>query len=213
MLDMLLSLLKGLPASVGITLGAFVLGMVLGVPLVLMRRAKFWMLRLVARAYVDVVRGVPPIVWLFILFFGIGSGSFKLSGMAAAILCFGIVSAAYISEIYRGGFMAVAKGQEEAVKALGMTGIDGLRFVIAPQVLRVSIPALATFLVSMLKDTAVASTVGVRDIMMFAGQEAQAAGGGFMPFVLAGVLYIGLSIPVAWFARVMDKKLRAKVSK
>lgn len=213
MMEMLLSLLKGLPASVGITLGAFVIGMILGVPLVLMRRAAHWLPRLVARCYVDIVRGVPPIVWLFILFFGIGSGSFKLSGMAAAILCFGIISAAYISEIYRGGFMAVAKGQGEAVKALGMTEVDGLRYVIAPQVLRVSIPSLATFLVSMLKDTAVASTVGVRDIMMFAGQEAQGAGGGFMPFVLAGVIYIALSVPVAWFARVMDKNLRAKVSK
>ena len=83
----------------------------------------------------------------------------------------------------------------------------------APQILRVSIPPMATFFVSLLKDSTVASTIGVRDIMMFGSQGAQAAGGGFTPFLFAAALYIALSIPVAFFSRVMDEKLRRNIAK
>lgn len=213
MIDLLLSILRGLPATFGVTLGAFLIGAVLAVPLVLMRRSRVTLLRVVSRIYVDILRGIPPIVWLFILFFGIGNGFVTLSAMQAAILGLGLISAAYLCEIYRGGFLALSKSQEEASVALGFTRIDTLRFVLAPQVLRVSIPGMATFLVSLLKDTTVASAIGVRDVMLFASQEAQAAGGGFMPFIMAALLYIVLSIPVAFFSRRMDAQMRRKVSK
>lgn len=213
MIDLLLSILRGLPATLGVTLGAFLIGAVLAIPLVLMRRSRVTVLRLVSRIYVDVLRGIPPIVWLFILFFGVGNGFVSLTALQAAIVGLGLISAAYLCEIYRGGFLALSKSQEEAAVALGFTRLDRLRFVLAPQVLRVSIPGMATFLVSLLKDTTVASAIGVRDVMLFASQEAQAAGGGFMPFIMAALLYIVLSIPVALFSRRMDAQMRRKVSK
>ena len=195
------------------TLGAFLVGSALAVPLVLMRRSRLLLPRLIARIYVDVLRGIPPIVWLFIIFFGVGNGFVTLNALQAAIVGLGLVSAAYLCEIYRGGFLALSKSQEEASVALGLTRIDTLRFVLAPQVLRVSVPGMATYLVSLLKDTTVASAIGVRDIMLFASQEAQAAGGGFMPFIMAALLYIVLSIPVAYFSRRMDAVMRRRVSK
>lgn len=213
MIDLLLSILRGLPATLGVTLGAFLIGAVLAIPLVLMRRSRVTLLRLVSRIYVDVLRGIPPIVWLFILFFGVGNGFVTLTALQAAIVGLGLISAAYLCEIYRGGFLALSKSQEETAVALGFTRLDTLRFVLAPQVLRVSIPGMATFLVSLLKDTTVASAIGVRDVMLFASQEAQAAGGGFMPFIMAALLYIVLSIPVAFFSRRMDAQMRRKVSK
>lgn len=213
MIDLLLSILRGLPATFGVTLGAFLVGSALAVPLVLMRRSRLLLPRLIARIYVDVLRGIPPIVWLFIIFFGVGNGFVTLNALQAAIVGLGLVSAAYLCEIYRGGFLALSKSQEEASVALGLTRIDTLRFVLAPQVLRVSVPGMATYLVSLLKDTTVASAIGVRDIMLFASQEAQAAGGGFMPFIMAALLYIVLSIPVAYFSRRMDAVMRRRVSK
>lgn len=211
--EQFIGLLKGVPVSVGVTALAFLIGALLGVPLVLMRRARHWAPRLLARIYIDVMRGIPPVVWLFIIFFGLGSGMITLTPFQAAVLGMGLISAGYLAEIYRGGFMTLPKGQAEATTALGMTRFQALKDVLAPQVLRVSIPPMATFLVSLLKDTTVASTIGVRDVMMLVTQQAQASGGGFGPFIAAAVLYIALSIPVAVFARVMDARLRRRISK
>lgn len=213
MAELFLNLLKGVPATLAVTIGAFAIGAVLAMPLVLMRRSESALLRIPARLYIDVVRGIPPVVWLFIIFFGLGSGLIKLTSIQAAMAGLGLVSAAYLAEIYRGGFMALPNGQNAAAVALGMTRTDTLRFVLVPQVLRVSIPPMATFFVSLLKDSTVASTIGVRDVMMFVSQGAQASGGGFAPFLLAAVLYIGMSIPVAFLSRVMDEKLRSRMAK
>lgn len=210
MIDLFLSLLRGLPTTLAITFGAFLIGVVAGAPLVLMRRSRSRVLRVIGRIFIDVVRGIPPIVWLFIIFFGLGSGIIALNSLPAAVLGMGLVSTAYLAEIYRGGFLSVPAGQREAATALGMSRLDTFRYVLAPQVLRVSVPPMATFLVSLLKDTTVASTIGARDILMFASQEAQSGGGGFAPFIMAAVLYILLSIPVALFSRVMDERLRSR---
>lgn len=213
MLTSFIALLHGVPVSLAVTGLAFALGAVLGVPLVLMRRAGHWLPRLLARLYIEIARGIPPVVWLFIIFFGLGSGFVTLTPFQAASLGMGLIAAAYLAEIYRGGFLTLPAGQDAAAVALGMTRLDRLRFVLAPQVLRVSIPPMATFLVSLLKDTTVASTIGVRDVMMLVTQQAQAAGGGFAPFISAAVLYILLSIPVALVARRMDARLRARTSR
>ncbi|SEC76942.1 amino acid ABC transporter membrane protein 1, PAAT family [Rhizobiales bacterium GAS191] len=210
MTDLLLSLLRGVPTTLAVTFGAFLAGAVLGVPLVLMRRSRSLVLQISARIYIDVVRGIPPIVWLFIIFFGIGSGIVVLGSFQAVLLGMGLISAAYLAETYRGGFLSLPAGQIEAATALGVSRLDTFRYVLAPQVLRVSIPPMATFLVSLLKDTTVASTIGVRDIMMLASQEAQSGGGGFAPFILGACLYILLSTPVALFSRVMDERLRSR---
>lgn len=213
MTELLLNLLKGVPYTLGVTIGAFVIGVFGGVPLVLMRRSSSRLLRWPARIYIDVMRGIPPVVWLFIIFFGLGNVLVKLSSFQAATIGLGLVSAAYLAEIYRGGFLALPKAQGEAAIALGMSHADTLRFVMAPQVLQVSIAPMATFLVSLLKDSTVASTIGVRDIMMFGSQAAQASGGGYAPFVFAAALYIILSIPVAFFSRLMDERLRRSIGR
>ncbi|WP_426137343.1 amino acid ABC transporter permease [Phyllobacterium sp. SL163] len=213
MLDVLLSLLKGIPATLMVTVGAFVLGAIIAVPLVLMRRSRSFPLRLIARVYIDVFRGIPPVVWLFIIFFGIGSGFLRFTSLQAAILGLGLVSSAYLAEIYRGGFLALPLGQSEAAIAMGMTRTDVLRFILGPQVFRVCLPPMATFLVSLLKDGTVASTIGVRDVMMLVSQEAQKAGGGFTPFLFAALLYILLSIPVAYYSRAIDEALRRRIAR
>ncbi|MER9652118.1 amino acid ABC transporter permease [Mesorhizobium sp. M0152] len=210
MIDLLVALMKGIPATLTVTAGAFAVGAFAAVPLVLMRRSHSPLLKIPARIYIDVVRGIPPIVWLFIIFFGLGSGLLVLSSYQAAIIGMGLVSTAYLAEIYRGGFLSVSKEQGEASNALGMTRVDTLRYVLAPQVLRVSVAPMATFMVSLLKDTTVASTIGVRDVMMYVSQHAQGGGGSFAPFIFAALLYIALSIPVAVLARVMDERLRAR---
>lgn len=213
MTDLLVNLLRGLPATLGLSFGAFAIGSILAIPLVLMRLSLNPFVRVPARIYVDVVRGIPPVVWLFVIFFGLGNGFVMLTSFQAALIGLSIISAGYLAEIYRGGFLSLHAGQQAAATALGMNKRDTLRFILGPQVLTGALPGMATFLVSLIKDSTVASTIGVRDIMMFVSQEAQSAGGGFLPFLFAGALYILLSIPVAWFARVADERLRRRISR
>lgn len=213
MIDLFFTIIKGVPATLLVALGGFFIGAFIGLPLVIMRRSRFFVLRAVAVCYIAIIRGIPPVVWLFIIFFGVGSGILQFSPNQAALIGMGAISSGYLAEIYRGGYLSLPIGQVEASTALGMKRIDMLRYVVSPQVLRVSIPPMATFFVSLLKDGSVASTIGVRDIMMYSSQEAQSSGGGFEPFLMAAALYIFLSIPVAIFARHMDTVMRGRVSK
>jgi polar amino acid transport system permease protein len=210
MIEVIASLLKGVPTTLGVTSGAFILGIIGGIPLVAMSRSRRVLLRIPARIFIDVMRGIPAIVWLFLIFFGLGSGILVLNSLQAAILGMGLVSVAYLAEIYRGGLIALPIGQREAATALGLSSLDTFRYILSPQVFRVSVPPMATYFVSLLKDTAVASTIGVRDILMFASQQAQSGRGAFLPFILAAILYILLSIPVAIFSREMDHRLRSR---
>lgn len=213
MIDTIYTLLNGAVTTISVTFGAFLIGVVGGIPLVLMRRSPFWILRLTSRVFVDIARGIPPLVWLFIIFFGVGTKVISLNPFEAATLGLGIVSAAYLAEIYRTGFLALHSGQGEAATALGMTRIDTMSLILGPQVFRVALPPAATYLVSLLKDSAVASTIGVSDILLRASQDAQASSGSLTPFMLAAALYIFLSIPVAWLSRSVDQKLRDRVSR
>ncbi|WP_136616588.1 MULTISPECIES: amino acid ABC transporter permease [Mesorhizobium] len=213
MTETLQTLLTGVPWTIAVTSLAFAIGAVLGIPLVLMRRSKSFLLRLLSRTVIDVLRGIPPIVWLFILFFGIGTSAVELNPFEASVIGLGLVSAAYLAEIYRSGFLAVHFGQAEAATALGMSKPDALALILAPQVMRVAIPPATTYLISLLKDSAVASTIGVSDISFRAFQHAQSSGGGLTPFMLAAVLYILLSIPVVWLSRSVDARLRKRVSR
>ena len=114
------AVLLGVPMTVLITVLAFALGAVLGVPLALARRSELAALRWVGRFVIDVLRGIPPVVLLFVVYFGVGTGVIKLSSLAAAVIGLGLIAAGYLAEIYRGGLLAVHRGQFESAAALGM---------------------------------------------------------------------------------------------
>ena len=212
-MDHLAVVAQGVQMTLLVTVCSFALGAIGGVPLVLARRSRFAALRFAARAVIEVVRGIPPLVWLFILYFGIGSGAIKLDPFTAAIIGFGVVTSAYMAEIYRGGLTAISDGQWEASDALGMTRAATLATVIGPQVLRVSIPAAANYAIGLLKDSSIASVIGVQDIVFFAGQDASQTANGIVPFLWAAALYIAMTIPCAWLTRRLDTTLRKRVAR
>lgn len=205
-------LLLAIAMTVAITLGAFLIGAVLGVPLMFARISRFAVLRVVSRAVVDVLRGIPPVVWIFLLYFGLSSSLIKVPPFPAAVIALGVVSAAYLAEIYRGGMISVHRGQHEAARALGMNQTTAFFRVIAPQAIRVSIPSAATYGIGLLKDSTLASTIGVAEIVFRSTAVARATGDGITPFLIAGLLYIGLSLPLAYFSRTIESRLRSKVS-
>jgi len=213
MWDLLLRFGQGIGTTVTITGLSFLVGAVLAVPLVLLRRSAQPLLRVPAVVFVEAVRAVPPLVWLFIVYYGIGSGALRLDTMQASVIGLGLIAAAYLTEIYRAGLGGLPAGQWEAVHALGMPRFAAARTVILPQAIVTIIPPAATYAIGLLKDSAVASVIGAKDITFLASKQTQIDLNGLGNFAVAGLLYILLSIPVAAIARTVDHRLHRRLAR
>ncbi|WP_422934873.1 amino acid ABC transporter permease [Sinomonas sp. P47F7] len=212
-MDPFSAVLNGLPLTLGLTLGAFAIGILGAVPLALGLASPVLPVQLACRLFVDLVRGVPIIVWLFLLKFGIQVGTFKFNPVSAAMVGLGVVSIAYLAEIYRGGLQAVPKGQLEAAHALGVPRASTFFGVVVPQAFRIVSPSIATYLVGLLKDSSIASTIIVAEMVFqaqsFARQHPTVEG--ILPYIIVGLLYIVLSLPVAYLSRTLDSRMRKAI--
>ncbi|MEU1595151.1 amino acid ABC transporter permease [Streptomyces sp. NPDC005708] len=205
---------QGILTTVQMTVFGFALGAVLGLPVMLLRTASIWPVRWVGRGFIELVRGVPMVVWLFLIYNGPTQFDPSLgtvfSSWRSGVAALGLVSSAYMAEIYRGALKGVNGGQWEASKALGMNRLDTATRVIAPQVTRVAVPAATTYGIALIKDSSLVSTIGVFEITYYA-TTASSTSSSATPFLIAGVYYMALTIPAAWAARQLDRKLRRKV--
>lgn len=207
---MVLFILQGLIWTVVITLSSFALGAIVGVAVAAARTAPYRVIRGVARVYVDIIRSVPPLVWLFIVFFGLAELGFRFSPLQSAIVTFSIIASAYLGEIYRGGLAALGRGQVEAAQSIGLGRFDLLTRIISPQVLRTVSPSMVTYGIGLMKDSALASTIGVVEMTFRANQVTQNTGLGLTAFGIVGAIYLALSIPLGLWARQVDAKMRKK---
>lgn len=212
-MDVFSAVLQGLPMTLWLTASAFAIGAVGAVPLALGLNSSYRPLWLVCRLGVDLIRGIPVIVWLFLLKFGIQFDSFRLSPTSAAILGLGIVSIAYLAEIYRGGLQSVPPGQVAAAAALGLKGHNVFFGIRAPLAFRIVSPSIATYLMSLLKDSSIASTIIVAELVYESQTYARQhpAVEGILPYIIVGALYILLSLPVAYASRRLDARMRKAV--
>ncbi|GAA5194549.1 amino acid ABC transporter permease [Arthrobacter gyeryongensis] len=208
-------LLPAIAQGVGLTLyvtGASLLfGGIIGLLLVAAARSPFAIVRGVATFYINVVRVIPPITWLFLIYFGLPQYALRLSTIQAAIIGFSIIASAFMAEIYRSGLLSIPEGQREAAHALGLSTVTTVGHIITPQAFRVALPAIATYGIGLLKDSALASTIGVREITYYAQQSAKQTHQGLLSFIIAGALYIMISLVVALVSRQVDLRLRKKI--
>jgi polar amino acid transport system permease protein len=208
--ESLLAVLTGLPLTLLVTFCSFVIGALVGIPIMLGLRSPWLPLRLVVRLVVDLVRGVPPIVWLFLLYFGVSIGGSRFDSITAALLALGLISGAYLAEIYRGAFQTLSIGQTEAARALGLGRATTFVRVLAPQAVRIALPSVTSYLLALVKDSSLASTIGVAEMVFqattFARQNPTTAG--LTPFFVSALVYLAVSIPLAILARRLDSRLR-----
>jgi polar amino acid transport system permease protein len=205
------TLMMGLATTIVITLVSFVAAAILGLPVVFACRSKIALLRWLGTAYVEIARGIPPIAWMLILYFGL-SRVVALEPIPAACSALALVYAAYMAENYRAAIDAVNPGQWEAAHALGMNSRDVFWRIIAPQGAGVALPPSATNLIGLLKDSATASVIGVTDIAFQALVLTQQGHSGLIIFTLAGIVYLLLGIPLAVLARGTERFVRARVA-
>jgi polar amino acid transport system permease protein len=213
MINDFLQIIRGLPWTLALMCTVFVVGAVLGLPLMMARRSAFLPVRLIAIVLFSFVRAIPPIVWVFIIFFGLGSGLISMTPFVGCLTAFGMIAAVNMAEIYRGGLIAIHFGQLEAASALNLSRWHTFVDVVAPQMFRVALPSSATYAIGLFKDTAIASTIGVPELTYQANYLSQMTFRGLEIFGIVGFIYIVVSLPIAWLSRTLDRQIRAKVAR
>ncbi|MFO1090731.1 MAG: amino acid ABC transporter permease [Hyphomicrobiales bacterium] len=191
-----------------ITAGAFALGLVIGLFVAIGKLSKNPLVRRLSIAYVEITRGVPALVILFLIYFGLVPLGIVIDAVPAAILGLGLSSGGYIAEILRAGIEATHKGQREAGLAVGMTPGKVYRFVILPQATRIALPPLLNTLISVLKDSSLASLITAPEIMLRAKDITSSD---FMPLHIllwAGMIYFLLALPLSFAVRWLEAHLR-----
>ena len=188
-------LLQGLGVTVSLGAASIALGFAGGLALCLMRLYAPVPLRAAARLYTDVLRSIPILVLLVLIYYALPFVGVRLSSFAAATTALSMVSTAYTAEILRAGIEAIPRGQSEAAAALGLGFVDTLRDVILPQALRIVVPPLTSNGINVLKDTALASVVAMPELLKQATQ-AQALSANPTPLIGAALLYLALLLPL-----------------
>ncbi|MGT2894937.1 amino acid ABC transporter permease [Streptococcus entericus] len=166
-------ILEGLPWTLGLSLIGFGLGTLLGFFVAVARLSRFAPLRWLVQAHLSLMRGIPMMVFLFLIYFGLPYVGIKFDAVTSSILAFSIMSSAYISEIIRSSLQAVDKGQWEAARALGLPITSIYRKVIIPQAFRIALPPLSNVLLDMVKSTAITAMISVPEMF----QKAKIVGG------------------------------------
>ncbi len=157
-------ILEGLPYTLSLSLIGFALGTVVGFIFAQMKTSKCLVFRWLATIHISLMRGIPLMVLLFLIYFGLPFVGIQLDPITASIIAFTLMSSAYISEIIRSSLMAVDKGQWEAAESLGIKKSAIYRSVILPQAFRIALPPLSNVLMDMVKSTSLTAMITVPEI-------------------------------------------------
>ena len=207
-LSYLPSLLKASLVTITLSCLAMALAVVLGIAIASGRVYGNAAVRFVLTAYVEVTRGTPVLLQLFVLYYGLSS-VVRLPAFVAALLGLGLNYAAYESEIYRGALEAVPKGQLEAARTLGLTEGQVLRLVRGPQAFRLALAPMTNDFVALLKDTSLVSVVTVVELTKQTAIFATNIASWAVPGALCAALYLAMSLPLARLARRLEERWKA----
>lgn len=214
------ALLRGYQVTILLTIVSMALALLVGVIGALARTAEWRPLRFLSGVYVEVFRNTPLLIQLYFLFFALpklphidthlpylGEINWLLSPLQAAVLGLTLYTGAYTTEALRSGLRAVDHGQTEAARALGLTYMQTRLYVIAPQALRIAVPLLTSILSALFRNSALVSVIGVIDLLAAADRVQQSNFQTFELFGLAGLLYLALTLPLAWASARLEQRV------
>ncbi|EGQ20739.1 glutamine ABC superfamily ATP binding cassette transporter, membrane protein [Sporosarcina newyorkensis 2681] len=183
-------LFDGLQVTLKLFIIAIIIGFFLGLIVALLRLSPFFILRWIAKFFVDAIRGTPILVQLFFIYFGLNTLEFiSLDRMNAGILTIAINAGAYYAEIMRAGIQSIDRGQDEAARSLGLTNVQSMKFVILPQAFRRMLPTFTNQAIISLKDTSLLSVIGIADLTQRGQVQIAATFKAFEIWIVVGVLY------------------------
>ena len=200
--------IDGYRLTVLISVGALGLSMLVGLLSALAGRSRLLVLRQVNRVYIDLVRGTPLLVQILVLYYVTANALNIDDRNVCGVLILSFSYGAYLSEIVRAGIESVGRSQLESAKAIGLTPAQTYRYVIFPQATRQALPALAGQLVSLVKDSALLSTISVAEFTQKARETSANTASELDCYVVLAAGYLVLTLPVAWLARRLEARAR-----
>ncbi|MEW6343870.1 MAG: amino acid ABC transporter permease [Paraburkholderia sp.] len=205
--DYLPTLLKGATTSLALTVCIMLISLPLGLVIALAKLGRSRILRTLASVYIEVIRGTPALLQLFYIYFVLPSFGVRFDPFMAGVIGLSINYSAYLAEVYRAGIAAVPQGQIEAAKALGMSRRKMLRLIVLPQAIRVVIPPLGNYGISLFKDTSLVSIVTVKELI-FTGQIISSTNFQYATvFTIIGAIYLAFSYPSALLVRWLERRM------
>ena len=200
-------LLPGIKVTIPLTAISFTLGLAIALFVALVQVAKVPVVRRLVRFYVWIMRGTPMIVQLFVVYFGLPSIGIRLAAFPSAIIVFSLSVGAYCSETIRAAIESIPKGQLEACYCVGMTFWQAMVRVVIPQAMRAAFPPLSNSLIGLVKDTSLAYSVAVVEILATAQRIAARTYDYFWLYCEAGFIYLIFSTALTWLQRRVEKHL------
>ncbi|MFO6419445.1 amino acid ABC transporter permease [Hylemonella sp. W303a] len=200
-----LQILHGLGVTVAVGLAVVLTGLLLGLGLAVLRALHWRALSLLVVAYADVMRSLPPLILLIVVYFGFPSLGLPLSAFATTWLALSLVLAAYAEESIWAGMVSLPEGQMDAARSTGLRWWQAMRWVVLPQALRRAVPPLTNRVISITKNTALGSVVALSEILNQA-QAASSTSGNPTPLTLGALAYLVVFLPVVALARWIERR-------
>ena len=207
-------LLEGLKLTAIVSLVSIAIGMIIGLFVCLMKMSSHIVPRAIASVYIWIIRGTPMLVQALIVFFGfpqlikLAFPDFRLDAVTAGIITLSLNAGAYLAEIYRGGILAVPKGQSEAARSLGLSKAKTMWKVVLPQAFKFSIPALVNQFIISIKDTSILSAIGMAELVNKAKTYVGSTYVYFATYAVVALMYLAIISVLMIISNYVEKKLK-----
>ncbi|MCL2223737.1 MAG: amino acid ABC transporter permease [Defluviitaleaceae bacterium] len=202
-----MQLLNGMFITIQLSMGAILVGLVLGSIIVAFKMSRFKILNFISFVYLGAVRGTPAVTQIMLIA-AIFFAGFRGNRVWIGILALGINSGAYVAEIIRAGIMSIDKGQTEAGLSLGLNKVQTMSFVVMPQAVKNILPTFVNEFIVLIKETAIVGFVAIQDLTRVA-QQILARTADFTPLLVAAAMYLILISSLTFLLGLLEKRLRA----
>lgn len=206
-------LLWGALLTIEITVVSIIIAMILGLIIAVIRSSTIKVLTLPATLFVDLIRGTPLLLQIFYIYYVLPLTGLTLDSFTAGVIALSINYAAYLSEVFRSGIVAVPAGQREAAWSLGIPARETMTRVVLPQAIRLVIPSVGNYFVSLFKDSALVSVIALTELMRAGQLLASSTYKHFEIFTLVALIYLAISYPATWLVRWIEQYFKIGATK
>jgi His/Glu/Gln/Arg/opine family amino acid ABC transporter permease subunit len=209
-LDSLPALAEGALLTIQLTAVSVVIGLAIGISMGLARVSKTRALNIISGVYVTVFRGVPLLVTLMFLYYGLPSAGIQLTAYTVSIIALSLTNGAYVTEIVRAGIESIEVGQMRAARSLGMSYALAMRRIVLPQAIRRVLPPITNESITLLKNTALVSTISLADLLRAGVEIMTWKANTFSPFAGVALLYLCMTLPMQAFNSHLERRYRIR---
>lgn len=200
--------LEGATTTVLLSFFSVIVGVGCGTLMALARLSQNKFLSKAAKVYIDIIRGTPLLVQLYLVYFGLAT-VLDLNDFVSGVIAVSVNTTAYIAEIIRSGIQSVNKGQMEAARSMGMPKRMAMRQIILPQAMKNILPAIGNEFATLIKETSIVSLIGIHDLMYSSDTVRGATFTVFIPLLMTAFLYFVMTTTIAFFMDKLERKLQA----